>query len=266
MKVITLTTDFGTGDDEAGVLKGVIWKIAPDAKIADLSHAVSPQNVLEGALLLGRIAHYFPAGTVHVAVVDPGVGTERRGIAARLGSQYFVGPDNGLVTQMLERAEQRGEPVEIVRLDQPQYWLPKVTHIFHGRDVFAPVAAHLVNGVALNELGTPMTDPIRKETPRPVRTGQSLQALVLYIDSFGNLGTNVHRDDLGDSEAIRVRIAGHEIDGLVKAFGDRPAGELIALIDSSNMLSISVVNGDAANLLAVQPGESFEILLNGGTR
>ncbi|MDD5371493.1 MAG: SAM-dependent chlorinase/fluorinase [Anaerolineaceae bacterium] len=260
--VITLTTDFGAGDDEAGVLKGVIWKICPEANIADLSHAVTRHNILEGALLLGRTARYFPPGTVHVAVVDPGVGTARRGLACRLGAQFFVGPDNGLFSLLLEQAEQSTDPIEVVELDQPRFWLPEVTHVFHGRDVFAPVGAHLACGTPISMVGSPIADPVRIHIPEPQPVESGWQAQVLYVDSFGNLGTNLPAGHLAGRSDWRVRISGREIDGLVQAFGDRPAGELIALIDSSNYLSISVVNGDAAAWLPAQPGDKFEVVRN----
>ena len=153
MPTLTLTTDFGLKDGFVGTLKGVIWSICPSAQIADISHAIAPQNVLEGALVLGRAYAFFPAGTVHVAVVDPGVGTARRPLAARLGVHYFVGPDNGLFTPMFEDAEKNGWPLEIVHLTNRHYFLAEVSRTFHGRDIFAPVGAHLANGVPLAELG-----------------------------------------------------------------------------------------------------------------
>lgn len=259
MPVITLTTDFGTGDDEAGVLHGVIWKICPAASIADLSHAVTRHNILEGALLLGRIAHYFPAGSIHVGVVDPGVGTSRRGIAAQLGAQTFVGPDNGLCTLMLERAEKAGEPIEIIELDNPEYWLPDVSNVFHGRDIFAPAAAHLACGLPLTRLGTRIDNPVRLAIPQPEVIPGGWRGRVLYIDAFGNLGTNLSGNLFGDRRDLQVKIAGKIIEGLVHAFGDRPSGELVALIDSSNYLSISLVNGNAAQALGIRPGDDFEV-------
>jgi S-adenosylmethionine hydrolase len=130
-------------------MKGVIWTIAPNVQIADISHAIRPQDVIQGALALARTAPYFPAGTIHVAVVDPGVGTQRRPLAMQLGEQYFVGPDNGLFSAVLARAKEQGHKITIVHLDQSQYWLPTVSRVFHGRDIFAPTAAHLARGVAL---------------------------------------------------------------------------------------------------------------------
>ena len=153
MPVITLTTDFGEKDGFTGVLKGVIWGICPDAQIADITHSISPQNVLEGALALWRAAPFFPAGTVHIAVVDPGVGTNRRPMAARLGDYFYVGPDNGLFTPMIEDARNNNQVVEFVHLDKPKFWLKNVSHTFHGRDIFAPVGAHLANGIFNHQVG-----------------------------------------------------------------------------------------------------------------
>src|SRR5512137_720462 len=153
MPLITLTTDFGLKDGFVGTMKGVIWSICPSAQIADISHAIAPQNVLEGALVLWHAHAFFPPGTVHVAVVDPGVGTRRRPLAARIGEHFFVGPDNGLFTPEYEEAEKNGWLLEIVHLTNEKYFLPQVSRTFHGRDIFAPAAAHLADGVRLGELG-----------------------------------------------------------------------------------------------------------------
>lgn len=259
MQFITLLTDFGLKDGYVGAMKGVIWGIAPQAQIADITHLVGPQNVLEGALALGRAAPYFPAGTVHLAVVDPGVGTARRPIAAQLGKRFFVGPDNGLCTVLVDRARQAGDPVQFFHLDQPRFWLPEISNVFHGRDIFAPVAAHLVNGVQLEALGSPIDDPHLLLLPKPERTAQGWRGQVLWVDHFGNLSTNLTRQALAGMETAVVRIAGREIRGLVKTFGERGAGELVAMIDSSDALSICIVNGDAAAQLGVQPGQVVEI-------
>jgi len=149
VKIITLTTDFGLRDGYPGVMKGVILRITPDTHIIDISHFVRPQNILEGSLILNRTYPFFPDGTVHILVIDPGVGTSRRPIAAHLGNQYYVCPDNGLLTGPLVEAEKEGQFIEIVHLNQPKYWLREVSHVFHGRDVFAPVAAHIAAGVPL---------------------------------------------------------------------------------------------------------------------
>jgi S-adenosylmethionine hydrolase len=252
-------TDFGLRDGNVGVMRGVIWGIAPGVSIADLSHLVGPQNILEGALILDRSAPYFPKGTVHVAVVDPGVGTDRRPIAARFGKQRFVGPDNGLCTLLLERAERQKEPVEMVHLNRPAYWLPVISHVFHGRDIFSPVAAHLANGIPLHELGGAIQDPVRLTIPRPERQDSGWKAQLLYIDWFGNLVTNLRREDLEGVNDMALRIRGQEIRGLVRTFGERPSGDLINLYGSTGSLIVSVVNGSAAEVLGAQVGDPVEV-------
>jgi S-adenosylmethionine hydrolase len=262
MKFITLLTDFGLRDGYTGVMRGVIYRIAPDAKISDITHTIAPQNILEGSLAWNRSYAFFPEGTIHVGVVDPGVGTHRRPIAARLGAYYFVCPDNGLLTPMLEQAEQSGAPVEIVHLDQPRFWLDEVSNVFHGRDIFSPVAAHLANGVPLQDLGTPVTDPVRRPLPQPSAVAGGWRGEVLGADHFGNLRTNLERQHLKDmpTGSLRVRIAGREIRGLVKTFGDGAPGDLVALFDSDNDLAISIVNGNAARDLGVNAGEVVEVV------
>jgi S-adenosylmethionine hydrolase len=258
---IVLMTDFGTRDGYAAIMKGVIWSIAPGAEVADLSHEIAPQDVMAGALTLGRAAPYFPEGTIFVAVVDPGVGTARRGLAARLGGQYFVAPDNGLLTVALQRTEEAGGSAEVVWLDRPRFWLDRVSATFHGRDIFAPAAAHLANGVALSELGSPITDVVRLWLPAPRRTERGWQGEVIHVDNFGNLATNLGAQHLAaaGSEGVEIKVAGERIVGVVAAYGERPAGELVALIDSSGALSIAVVNGSAAARLRVGVSEPIEV-------
>jgi hypothetical protein len=259
MSFVTLTTDFGIKDGNVGVMKGVIWGIAPDAQIADISHSISPQNIREGTLILARSVPYYPSGSIHVAVVDPGVGTQRRPIAARLGAQRFVGPDNGLITLLLERAERELWPVEIVHLDKPQYWLPDVSYVFHGRDIFAPVAGYLAAGVSLEMLGSPIDDPVRLQLPRPERTESGLRGEVIHIDHFGNISTNIRYEHLSEGLNTTVRLGGIEVHGLVKTFGERPAGELIALYGSTGNLLVAVVNGSASQRLNTKVGDEVEV-------
>jgi len=261
MSVITLMTDFGLKDGNVGVMKGVIWGIAPRAQIADISHLIAPQNVPEAALFLLRSAPYFPPGTIHVAVVDPGVGTARRAMAAQVGPYYYVGPDNGTLTLLWERARQLNWALSCVQLDQKQYWLPEVSHVFHGRDVFAPVAAHLAKGARLQALGTPFDDPVLLDLPPPQRTAQGWRGEVIHVDHFGNLATNIRLEHLGQAQDARVRLAGVEIDGLVQTFGDRPPGSLVALYGSTGNLLVCVVNGNAAERLQVRPGAAVEVLV-----
>ena len=253
--IISLLTDFGLSDEYVGVMKGVIWGIAPDAAIADISHAVPPQNVLHGALLLGRAYRYFPPGSVHLAVVDPGVGTERRGIAVRVGEHTFVGPDNGLFTVPLSS----GEPFAAVNLDNPAYRPPAVSRSFHGRDLFAPAAAYLASGVALKELGEPVTDPVTLEILRPLRIANVWRAQVLLVDAFGNLITNLMEADLQGQTVVEIACQGQVIQGVAVTFGRRPPGELLAMFDSSGSLSLCVVNGSAAERLGAGAGVAVEV-------
>jgi S-adenosyl-L-methionine hydrolase (adenosine-forming) len=265
MTVITLMTDFGIKDGNVGVMKGVMWGICPDASISDLSHMIGAQNVREAALVLARSAPYFPKGTVHVVVVDPGVGTSRRPMAARLGDWFYVGPDNGTISMLLERAEREDWALEFVQLDKRTYWLPTVSFVFHGRDIFSPVAAHLAKGVSLTELGSAFSDPVRLQLPKPLRTKDGWSGEIIHIDHFGNISSNIRAENLGEAmkhkENIRVRLKGMEINGMVDTFGERSPGELVALLGSTGNLIVSVVNGDAAARLGVKVGDGIEAIV-----
>lgn len=261
MTIITLLTDFGNKDPFVGIMKGVIWRIAPQVQIADLTHQISPQNILEGALALGNSASYFPPGTVHLSVVDPGVGTSRRPIAAQIGSHFFVSPDNGLLTVILEKAEEAGISVDIVHLNQSKYWLAHVSHTFHGRDVFAPCAAYLANGIVLHSLGTPIQDPVRLALPRPERDGAGWRCQVITIDIFGNIGTNLSGDQLPANGKILLRIHNQDISGLVQTYSECSSGDLVAMVDSTGHLSIAVVNGNATQYLQARIGDSVSVTI-----
>jgi len=267
MSIISIITDFGIKDGNVGVMHGVILGIAPDTKIVDLSHVVQPQNVREAGYILYRSATYFPKGTVHMVVTDPGVGTARRPMAARIGDWFYVGPDNGIITMFLERAKQNGWPHEFVHLNKSEYWLPVVSHIFHGRDIFSPCAAHLARGVPMSELGTPFTDPILLPLPRPEKTKNGWKGEIVEIDHFGNAASNIRMDDLGKAfdqkEKIHVKLKDVEIKGMVHTFGERPVGDLIALMSSTGELCVSVVNGNAATRLGVKIGDPIEATFYG---
>jgi len=252
-------TDFGIKDGNVGVMRGVIWRIAPQAQIADLSHMISPQNIPEAALILLRSAPYFPPGAIHLAVVDPGVGTNRRPMAARIGAQYFVGPDNGILTLWLESLAAQDLETRFVELDRSEYWLPEVSHVFHGRDIFAPVAAHLARGVPLEKLGTPFANPVLLNLPQPVRTRSGFTGEIIHMDHFGNLSTNIRQEHLGQPENVTVRLGGVEVHGLVKTFGERSPGELVALYGSTGNLIVSVVNGSAAQRLDTHVGDPVQV-------
>lgn len=259
--LITLLTDFGLRDGYVGVMKGVIYRIAPTVQIADITHAITPQNVMEGSLILSRSYRYFPPGSIHLAVVDPGVGTHRRPLAAQIGQHFFICPDNGLLTPVLAEAEKAGLPIHLVHLDQPRFWLPQISTVFHGRDIFAPVAAHLAAGTPLKDLGSPLTDPRRLELPRPQPILGGWQGQVMIVDRFGNLSTNLERALFGEHQPKQVAIAGRVINGLVSTFGDRPAGELVALFGTENELIVSVVNGSAAAETGARVGDTVTVTL-----
>ena len=260
MTVITLTTDFGMQDGFVGIMKGVIYGIAPQVKIVDISHAIKPQNIHEGALTLWRAAPFFPSGTIHICVVDPGVGTQRRPLAARVGEHYFVGPDNGLLTPLIQDAEENKKPTEFVHLNNPRYWLPKISRTFHGRDIFAPVAAHLANGISLSELGTPFDDPVRMELSRPEKTANGWIAHVTSIDVFGNLTTDLPISALQGRTDLLFRLRDLEVNGITASYGHQQPGEVIAVIDSEDHLEIAVVNGNAAEQLGAKVGETVQVI------
>ena len=246
MTLITLTTDFGIRDGFVGILKGVIYGLAPQVTIVDISHTIAPQDVHEGMFTLWRAAAFFPPNTVHVYVVDPGVGTQRRPLAARLGEQYFVGPDNGMLTPFIAEAEQNKRAIEFIHLNNPTYWLPNVSRTFHGRDIFAPVAAHLANGVSLSELGTPFTDPVRLEYPHPEKTATGWVAHITVIDVFGNLTTDLPASMLQGQTDVLFRLRGAQVAGITESYGHKQPGDLVAVVDSGDHLEIAVVNGSAA--------------------
>ena len=271
---IVLTTDFGAADPYAGVMKGVILRISPGATVVDLTHQVQPQNVRQAAIILGASYRFFPTGSIHVAVVDPGVGTSRRAILVVTPAARFLAPDNGLLSFVL--ADYLDQPprepgrvslppnVTAYHLTNPRYWLSPVSRTFHGRDVFAPVAAHLSMGVPLQELGQPVTDLVWLPLPPPVQQGSSIQGEVIYADHFGNLITNIPGLELENKSGVVVEIKGRRIDGLSLTFqaGDQGEGTLLALEGSFGYLEIAVRNGSAASVLSAGPGEEVWVTLS----
>lgn len=259
MPIISLLTDFGNKDGFVGTMKGVIWGICPTAQIADISHEIPPQNIQEGAIALWRAAPFFPAGTVHIAVVDPGVGTIRRPIAAQLGSQFYVGPDNGIFTPLIEDARKFNLETRYVTLDQPRFWLQHVSRTFHGRDVFAPAGAYLADGVKLDEMGTPFTDPVLLPLSKPERTADGFNAHIALIDVFGNCATDLPWSEVAGRHLL-IRIKDYVIRGLSPSYGHHQPGELIAMVDSEDHIEVAVVNGSAAKTLGAQVGDLVEVL------
>jgi hypothetical protein len=251
--IITLTTDFGSGSPYVAAMKGVILGINPAVRLVDISHEVGPQNVQNGAVLLAEAAPWFPAGAIHVAVVDPGVGTQRKLIYARIGDGQYLAPDNGLLSLLAKRHH----PARIIELANADVWLPDVSHTFHGRDILAPVAAQLSLGLEPERLGPAIHEMLMLDWPEPRRSDNRIEGAVQWIDRFGNLITNIGARLLHESEnhsAVRIQCAGREIVGMVRAYGQCNRGELTALVGSSGYLEIAVVDGSAAQLLKAQVG------------
>jgi len=261
--VITFLTDFGLQDDFVGTCHGVIAGIAPDARVIDVTHGIPPQAVLQGALVLRNTTHYMPVG-VHLAVVDPDVGGNRHAVAVRTrDGRTFVGPDNGL---LMLAADEAGVAAAH-ELVEPRYRLPNVSRTFHARDVFAPAAAHLANGVAIEALG-PALEPgslIRVGVPDPELGQAQISATVLSVDRFGNVATNVRRehvDALGvsDGDRVEVRLTFDRYYALVAGtFADAPPGELILYEDSYGLVTLAISRGNAARLTGVSSGDELRI-------
>ena len=253
LPIITLTTDFGQRDGYVGVMKGVILGIAPHVSIVDISHEIPPQDVREAAYILSTAVPYFPSGTIHVVVVDPGVGSARRPIAIRTPTATFVAPDNGVLSFVLAEHAR----AEVRHLDRPRFWLSQISRTFHGRDIFTPVAAHLAAGVPFGEVGTVINDPVTISLPRPQRTADgAICGEVLHVDRFGNLITDIPADWLAGAASWRFEVAGQSIDGLSHAYAAVEPGALVALIGSAGRLEIAVCQGSAATFLGVAAGAS----------
>jgi S-adenosylmethionine hydrolase len=250
--ILTLTTDFGYEGSYVAAMKGVVLSLAPGTQFVDISHSVAPQNILEGAFVLAEVIDSFPSGTVHLAVVDPGVGTDRRLIAASVADQWFVLPDNGLITGVLRNRSASG----IWEITNAEVCRPRVSATFHGRDILAPAAAHLLRGEDPAALGPVRTKCIKLRNFEPTQADDGLVGEVIFRDTFGNLITNVAAERLGPepSRGWAVEIAGARIAGLARTYSEQPAGSLVALIGSTGWLEVAVVNGDAARQLSVGPG------------
>ncbi|MGD8239878.1 MAG: SAM-dependent chlorinase/fluorinase, partial [Armatimonadota bacterium] len=248
-KIVALLTDFGAADPYVGAMKGVILGVCPAARIVDVCHGVPAQDVLAGALMLQASYQYFPAGTVFVAVVDPGVGSARRAVAAEADGRFFVCPDNGLLSGVAMRT-----PIaRAVELTNSQFFLPRVSQTFHGRDVFAPVAAHLAAGIPLGAFGLPVEDLVTIPITEAERTPGGWDVQVLYIDRFGNAVTDLREEDVAGIApgSIRFRIGKRTIEGLSQSYADVREGEPLAVVGSWGYVEISICNGSAAEQLGL---------------
>jgi S-adenosylmethionine hydrolase len=258
--LVALLTDFGHQDGYVGVMKGVILSLAPRVTLVDLSHAVPPQDVLTGAWMLHTAWRYFPEGVVILAVVDPGVGSERRAVAFSAAGRTFVGPDNGLFSYVLAAAT----PERAVTLDNPAYQLPSPSATFHGRDIFAPAAGNLAAGVALTQLGSSVepSSLVPLPLPRAEWRGGVLVAHVLHIDRFGNAILDVdpaQTDVILSNSAAEVVVGWRRIVRHVRTYGEGPANECALLRDSSGQLAIILRGGSAAQMLRLRRGDEVRV-------
>jgi len=252
--IITLTTDFGLSDPYVAMMKGVILSINPSARLVDVTHQIGTGSISQAALLIRETFPYFPEGTVHLAVVDPGVGSDRRLIALQAGAPFFVGPDNGIFWPVF----QDFGGAKAVHLTQPRYFLPSITRTFHGREIFAPVAAHLSLGLSLESLGPSIHDLAKLTVPQPFVKEGVLCGQIIRVDNFGNLVTNIPSRDLLnflESGPLRIKAGKLVIRKLSRIYADCEEGEPLALINSSNLLEIAVNLGRASEYIGLKNGE-----------
>ncbi|MCK5589874.1 MAG: SAM-dependent chlorinase/fluorinase [Dehalococcoidales bacterium] len=273
--VITLTTDFGADDAYVAIMKGVILSTNPEVNIVDITHSVEPQNVYQAAFILGYTYRYFPKKTVHVAVVDPGVGSERRGVILKTPSALFVAPDNGILSYVIDELSSSkgsvaqyspdqdlvtlGKGFEVVAITEPRFWRQPVSTTFHGRDIFAPVAATLTLDISPYELGEKITSLHVFPILKPLVDYQgNLIGHILHVDHFGNLITNIKKSDLPGKD-IPIEVAGRLIQGITDYYAE--GEELMAIIGSSGYLEIALKNGSAADFLNIGIGDEIKVTL-----
>ncbi|QTA80501.1 SAM-dependent hydroxide adenosyltransferase [Desulfonema limicola] len=264
MACITFLTDFGTSDEYAGIMKGVILSINPLASIIDLTHHIDPQDIVQAAYIIHAGYKFFPKNTVHTVVVDPGVGGTRDIIAVRFEDFFFLAPNNGVLTLFIDQDNLD----EIVRVENPEYFLDKVSQTFHGRDIFAPVAAHLSSGLNINKLGKSIkqSDLVQVKLHRPFLSAQEeLTGIIIGCDHFGNLMTNIRPDDFenflqADSDNIKVSIGRHRMTGLSRSYDSRASQHPLAIIGSRGYLEIAVNQGNAMQYFGVEKGDGVRII------
>ena len=256
--IITLTTDFGVGSRYVAAMKGVILSINPHAQIVDISHGVPPRDIRAGAIVLAETARWFPPGTIHVAVVDPGVGSKRRIIYAQIGSQQFIAPDNGL----LSRLACGNRPSKIFCVDDPQHWLPEVSRTFHGRDIMSPVAAGLSLGLAPEKLGTSLTQLVELPWAEVQQVPNRIEGEVIEVDSFGNLITNITKvmlEGVPRGDSVIIACEEHETMGIFATFSDQPPMTFMAHVGSTGRLELAIVDENASAMLGVKAGAPVSV-------
>ncbi len=262
-RFITLTTDFGASDHYVGTMKGVVYSINPSARVVDISHAIQSYDLLDGALTIAQAYNYFPADTIHVVVVDPGVGSARRPILARTEKYFFVAPDNGVLSLVLEREER----VSVRHITSDHYFLQPVSQTFQGRDVFAAVAGWLSKDVEFSNFGKEISDYVRFRAPQPKRIeNDQIQGVVLKVDKFGNVVTNITQQDIPQLFApeppqFKIVVGKHEITRMMTAYGEGAPGEVFGILGSMGFLELSTNRGSAARALEV--GKGTEVVVSG---
>lgn len=255
MHLITLTTDFGTDSPYVAEMKGVIVSLASEVRIVDITHSVPPQNIRHGALVLEQVCRHYPPGTLHLVVVDPGVGTDRAMVYAEIGNQRFLAPDNGVLSLLARR----DGVVRVVELAERRFWRSEVSSTFHGRDILAPVAAHLIRGEQPERLGPPRAKLIELAWPAATVGPGRIQGEVLACDTFGNSVTNIGADQLPANAACTVACRGVSTRELIRTYGERPSGTLVALVGSNGRLELAVVEGSAARQFQLAAGDAVEV-------
>lgn len=262
-RIMTLLTDFGLCDHYVGSMKGVILSINPEVNLVDITHMIPPQDIHSAAFTLAHSYRYFPFGTIHLAVVDPGVGTDRKALAVAAGEHFFVAPDNGILTYILDCETE----ISIYEVTADHYFHKPVSSTFHGRDVFAPIAAWISRDVPLYQLGPEITEPVRLKVPALTKVRDALiQGSIIAVDVFGNLITNLKPEDLPvysshGARKCKILAAGKEITSFRKTYGEGSLGELFVVPGSTEYLEIVMRNGSAASALNVTPGTPIGVVL-----
>ena len=252
--IITFTSDFGQKDAYVGQVKGVIYSRFPGAKIVDLTHHIRPQDVKQAAWTIKDSAKYFPSGTVHLLVVDPGVGSSRRPLAIQNKGHFFVGPDNGVFSAFFP-------PDKMVILDKPDLHLKEVSSTFHGRDIFAPCAALLAKGTPISNIGSPAADPVKINMPSPQINNRKITGEIIQADHFGNLISNIHISMLEGKNDFSIMIKNKKINNISSCYSSSSKNDLIALVGSLGRIEIAVVNGSAQKILDADVQDIVEVIL-----
>ncbi|HVO60147.1 MAG TPA: SAM-dependent chlorinase/fluorinase [Terriglobales bacterium] len=265
--IVTLTTDFGLQDHFVGTMKGVMIEINPEVKFVDISHAVQPFDVFDGALTIAQAYSYFPTSTVHMVIVDPGVGTARRPIVVSTEKYIFVAPDNGVLSLIYDREER----LSVRAITADHYFLQPLSNTFHGRDIFSPIAAYLSKGVDPARMGEEVSDYVRFSSPKPkVGTNGSLRGVVLKVDRFGNLITNITPQDAPglfqpDPQPFTITVGKREVTQVRSAYADGAPGEVFGILGSMGFLEIAANRGAAARLVDASKGTDVDVVMEGSS-